>query len=168
MDAEIRRLDEADDFDGFSCGVAELDNFIRTYALPSERVRSSTTFVAAKDSQVVGFATVTANQVYRSELDLADLPPFPLPVLCLMFIGVHEPLQNQGIGSELIATVLAQAPVMAEMPGCLGVILDSRSMSRNFYERLDFQVMKPIGEPDGELVPMFLSLQKIRSGLGCE
>jgi predicted N-acetyltransferase YhbS len=150
----VRRLQQGDDVAEFSCDVPELEAYLREYAREGEAGRYSSTFVAIKDEKVVGFATVTADMLFRGRVNTDGFAPHQsLPIMLLTHIAVETRLQKQGIGSELMATVLQQVPHMAEMPGCLGLFLDSRQQSMVFYEKLGFVPMEP---KDAEYRPMFM------------
>ncbi len=80
---EIRPLREADDRTTFHSGDPDLDRFLVKYAGQNQfRHHIGTTYVAALDSRILGYATVAAGHVEADDLpsDLVrKLPRYPLP-----------------------------------------------------------------------------------------
>lgn len=83
---EIRALTKEDDRTSFSCGQADLDRFFEHYAGQNQfKLFLAVTYVALVDARIVGFATVAASSLERSQIPSARLqkrlPSYPLPVL---------------------------------------------------------------------------------------
>ena len=77
----IEKLAKRHNRDAFSCGVPELDEYLRRYARQNERAGISQHFVAvpaAGDSQILGYYALSAGSVAFDALpaDLANILVF--------------------------------------------------------------------------------------------
>ncbi|WLR51731.1 GNAT family N-acetyltransferase [Bacillus tianshenii] len=80
---------------------------------------------------------------------------FEVPAIEIMYIGINENYQNQGIGTEIIKGVIGQALEIAEIIGCRYVFLWAVPKAIPFYERkLYFESMNK--ERDGLRLMRFL------------
>jgi GNAT superfamily N-acetyltransferase len=171
-DVEIRPLSRADDRTGFSCGQPDLDRFFAYYAGPNQfKLRLAVTYVAAVQTRIVGFATVTAGSIERasvpSERLRRRLPAYPLPVLRLARLGVDTRAQRSGIGKALLRHVLTLALEQRDRIGCTGVVTDAKPEAVAFYERLGFQAVEGVREGllISEELPMFLGIELLAAAL---
>ena len=139
---ELRRLHPDDDRATFSCGDAQLDEFLQARAGQYQfKHRASVTYVLADDGTIAAFVTVLPGTVRREELGPSSrrLPPGPLPVLLLARMGVRTARQRIGLGERLVTKVLDLALDLARDVGCVGVVVDAKASARGFYERFDFR-----------------------------
>lgn len=175
MDApiEVRRLIESDSFALFDCHDASLNRFIREQAKQNQRRGTSTTWLAVQDSVVVGFATiVTATTSAAPLLAVGEKrlsERVPAPVLLLARMGSHkEPIGElpapKGVGSRLLRHVIEQAVALRELSGCVGVLVDSKPGSVDFYAKYRFVKLAEPPAPDAP-TPMFLSMKTIEAAV---
>lgn len=164
----VRRLEPSDDRSGFRSGNVDLDRFFQRFAGQNQfRHHLGTTWVAVARGDIVGFATVSA-----AHLEIADLPEptrrglpsYPLPVLRLARLAVADIARGSGVGRLLLRAVFALAWRMARELGCVGVVVDAKPESLEFYAKLGFRTL---AHRQGELgerpapKPMFLELAAI-------
>lgn len=165
---EIRALLPSDDRTGFSCGDHDLDRFFVSYAGQNQfKHHIGVTHLAVEDNRILGFATVTAAHIEIEDIPAGlrkKLPRYPLPVLRLARLAVDTSAQGKGVGGSLLRYVFALAHAMADMVGCIGVVVDAKQQAVSFYEKLGF---RPIDVVEGasparpEPIPMFLPLKSI-------
>lgn len=168
MELVVRRLEEADDRRGFRSGDLALDLFFERYAGQNQfRLGIGTTYVAVDGVRIVGYMTVAGSAIHAAEIPSTlrkRLPAYPLPVLRLARLAVHQDVQNQGIGGALLRHACALADAQARDVGCIGIVADAKAGAGRFYERFGFAVM-PVesGELDirAAAQPMFLPMGRI-------
>jgi len=169
---EIRALSKEDDRTSFSCGQADLDRFFEHYAGQNQfKLFLAVTYVAVVDGRIVGFATVAASSLERSQVPSARLrkrlPSYPLPVLRLARLGLDSRAQGLGIGTALVRQVLAIALVQRNAMGCVGVVTDAKPGAITFNESLGFVPVDGVREGllPSEPLPMFLAIETVAAAL---
>jgi GNAT superfamily N-acetyltransferase len=170
---EIRALRERDDRASFRSGDADLDRFFQQFAGQNQfRHHIGVTYVAVDEPHILGFATVAAAHIEIEELPAAarrKLPQYPLPVLRLARLAVHQSAQGQGLGLQLLRFVLRLALQMADDYGCVGVIVDAKPEAVAFYTTYGFLAVEPVeGGSDARPAPtpLFLATRAIRAAMG--
>lgn len=165
---EIRALREADDRTQFRSGNADLDRFFLRFAAQNQfRHYIGATYVAVDASHVLGYATVAPGHIEIEDLPAASrrqLPHYPLPVLRLARLAVDKSATGQGLGGQLLRFVLQLARRMAGEYGCIGVVVDAKPESVEFYGRYGFIPVDALaGRSDARPrpKPMFLGMRTI-------
>lgn len=145
---EIRALRTDDKRDGFQCGDVELDRFFQKFAGQNQfRLHIGTTYVAVRQTEIVGFATVSATSITIEDLPKSikkRLPNYPLPALRLARLAVVEAAHGQGIGKQLLKEVFQIAHEMAERTGCVAVVVDAKPTAIEFYKQYGFEPFETI------------------------
>ncbi len=165
---EIRPLRETDDRGAFRSGDPDLDRFFAKYAGQNQfRHHIGTTYVAADDGRISGFATVAPGNVEAEVLPVRlrrRVPRYPIPVLRLARLAVDESARGRGVGKALLRHVLLLAVRMAEDYGCIGVVVDAKAEAVSFNERFGFLPLEVVqGRLESRPLPtaMFLPLELI-------
>lgn len=137
---EVLRPDH--DVSAFECGVPQLDEFLRRFALSSQRAESARTYVARRGLPVVGFYSLAAGGAEHAEVPervRKGLARHPVPVVVLARLAVHRMEQGTGIGARLLRHALLQAAQIADMAGVRALLVHAKDDdARSFYERFDF------------------------------
>lgn len=138
----IRALAPEDDRSTFRSGNIDLDRFFQRFAGQNQfRHHVGVTYVAVSDDAIVGFVTVAAAALEAAEMAPArrrKLPAYPLPVLRVARLAVHEAAQQQGIGKALLRFAFELAHDTALRVGCIGIVVDAKEDAISFYRNLGF------------------------------
>jgi GNAT superfamily N-acetyltransferase len=108
---EIWPFDRKFDRSSFSCGKADLDDWVKTKAGQQERTNNTRTFLAVEGLKVIGYYATTA---YRLGLDEAaemygvGRRTYPIPAVLLARLAVDAGFQGAGVGSKLLLHALTQ------------------------------------------------------------
>lgn len=96
---EIRALRADDHRDGLRCRDVDLDRFFKKFAGQNQfRLHIGTTYIAVRESEILGFATLSATSITIEGFPKAvrkRLPKYPLPALRLARLAVAESAQGQ-------------------------------------------------------------------------
>lgn len=165
---EFRALRADDNRDGFRSGDVELDRFFHKFAGQNQfRLHIGTTYVAIRESEILGFATVSATSITIEDFPKSArkrLPKYPLPALRLARLAVAESARGQGIGKQLLKAVFGIAHEMADRTGCVAVVVDAKPAAIEFYQRYGFEAFEIISGELGDRpapLPMILPLGSI-------
>jgi ribosomal protein S18 acetylase RimI-like enzyme len=140
----IEPLDACHDRAAFSCGIEELDRYLRKQAGQDLKKRVAAVFVATADgSTAAGFYTLSAHMLHVGELPAAvakKLPRYPnVPVTLLGRLAVSKEFQGQGLGELLLMDALRQSLLGSQLVASAAVVVDSKNdEARRFYEKYDF------------------------------
>ena len=144
---DVRR----DDRERFDSGESVLDEWLRRYAGQNRRRDTAATWVIADaNNVVVAYASIAMTGIDRSAAPetLAKGAPDPVPALLLGRLAVDRRYSRLGIGTTLVAHVLATALDLNEKAACRAVVVTALTdKARTWWERLGFHPFDP-NEPD--------------------
>jgi GNAT superfamily N-acetyltransferase len=120
------------DREQFESGEPVLDEWLRRYAGQNRRRDTAATWVIADANDiVVAYASVAMTSIDRSAAPelIAKGAPDPVPALLLGRLAVDHRYSRLGIGTALVAHVLATVVELNEKAACRAVADDSGSGS---------------------------------------
>jgi len=130
---------------GFSCGISELDDYLRRFAVQDRRKGISTVYVlvdTGKPSLILGFYTLSAAQVDSAELSDADrkkLPRYPIPCFRLGRLACRMDHRGRGLGKLLIGCAVERCLQARKQVAAFALIVDAKSPeAKAFYEHYGF------------------------------
>jgi len=111
VDWKIELLSKAHHRHGFDSGQDDVNGWLKSPALQSQKKHLSTSKVLLDETNnLVGYYTLATSQVDFSDLPIEvakSLPKRQLPVGVLAWLGVDQSFQGRGIGKRLLATALS-------------------------------------------------------------
>jgi GNAT superfamily N-acetyltransferase len=126
----------------FDSGEPVLDEWLRRYAGQNRRRDMAATWVIADASDaVVAYASIAMTGIDRSAAppNVAKRAPDPVPALLLGRLAVDRRYSGKGIGTALVAHVLATAVELNTKAACRAVVVSAlNSEARPWWERLGF------------------------------
>lgn len=144
FDGCIEALSPAHERRGFSCGEADLDDYLRRFARQHAETRISRTYVAARDGVVLGYYSLSMAAIRRDHLPARhrnSFPNYPVPVARLARLAVDRHQQGGGLGGLLLSDALYRCLRLSEEIGAVGVVVDAKhERARSFYLRFEFEV----------------------------
>ncbi|MBF0621294.1 MAG: GNAT family N-acetyltransferase [Magnetococcales bacterium] len=133
----------------FDCGVTELDEYLKKFALQHSKKDISKPYVIlTKDgpARICGYYTISTAHVMRDQLpenEQKGLSGHPVPVIRIGRLAVDRTMQGQGIGSDLLTDAMNKAMQIADMVGVRAVIVDAKDESaKAFYAGFGFVALK--------------------------
>jgi len=158
----IEKLDASHDRTGFDCGEPVLDDFLRQFARQNARKGLSMTYVAVEPGSrvVLAYYSVSSGQVScdaLSDTQRAGLPRYPVPVVRLVRLATHRPVQRRGLGRLMVVDALRRTLKLADDLGVHAVEVEAlTAKARDFYRSLGFE---PLRDDDQHL---YLPVRTIR------
>ena len=150
--------------DHFDCGVIELNEFLRRYALASVGSGSARTYVALRGVRVVGYYSLAYGAVTPDEAPeriRKGMPRHPLPVMLLARLAVDRSEQGRGLGKGLLKDALLRTANAAEIAGLRALLVHAKDdQAKAFYLKFDFEE-SPIHERH-----LLLLIKDLRRHLG--
>ena len=128
----------------FSCGIAELDSYLRQQASQDAKRKVAAPFVMVdQERRILGYYALSAYGVHATELPSAlikRLPKYPLiPATLLGRLAVSREYQGQKLGRLLFMDALYRSWKSTDEVASVGVIAEAIDNSaRDFYVRHEF------------------------------
>jgi len=155
VDLALRRFRPGeDDFSGFDCGDADLNEFIRDDAPRLEQRDVTRVYVVARGNVGLGYVAIVADTVVlktpeRKKLGLDQ--PKNVPALKIGRLAVTKDLQRGKLGTRLIGIAYYQALVIRRPIGCRLLTVDAYAEKVPWYESRGF--VKNKGAPEDDKCP---------------
>jgi GNAT superfamily N-acetyltransferase len=168
---EVRRPELLDparhDRSRLDSGEPALDDWLRRYAGQNRRRDTAATWViATPEDRVVAYASLAMTAIDRSAAPrtVAKQAPDPVPALLLGRLAVDKDSAGRGLGTALVAYVLATAVELNAKAACRAVIVTAlNSRARAWWERLGFHPFHPDDPTETDL---YLLTSEIEVTLG--
>jgi len=155
---ELRRPEPVDpkvhDRSTFDSGAPDLDEWLRRYSTRNRRRNTAATWViTTADSAIVAYVCLAMTSIDRGDApsSVAKHAPDPGPALLIGRLAVDRSHAGLGIGTALVAHVLATAVDLNEWAACRAVVVNAIDQAaRSWWERLGFHPFDPAdpGNPD--------------------
>jgi predicted N-acetyltransferase YhbS len=139
----VRKLLATDQLDGFDCGQAALNEFLRRYALINQKANSAQTYVCCMDGAVVGFYSLAVGSVdplQASARVVKGMARHPVPVMILARLAVDIRHQRKGLGQGLLKDALLRTARAADIAGIRCLLVHAKDdAARQWYEGWEFE-----------------------------
>ena len=139
----IEKLRGDHDLARFDCGNDELNRFLKRFALANQHAQSAQTYVACRDTVVVGYYSLAFGSVapeQTPERVKKGLARHPVPVMILARLAIDQSMQGKGLGQGLLKDALERTVRAADIGGLRAMLVHAKDDSaRVFYEHFDFE-----------------------------
>jgi GNAT superfamily N-acetyltransferase len=121
----------------FDCGVQQLDDFLKRFAIANQKGGAARTYVCIEDRRVVGYYSLAPAGVAPSEVPdrvMKGQPQHPVPCILLAKLAVDRCAQGQGLGKYLFRDSLLRAfRAHEEIGGRAFLVHATNDEARAFY-----------------------------------
>lgn len=129
----------------FSCGVAPLDNYLKTQARQDVKKNAVRAYVlhTTGSNTIIGYYTISAASVELTDLPEVFARRLPrygvLPTMLIGRLAVDQRYRGQGLGGILLANALRRCYTLAQEIRSVAVVVDAKDeAAAHFYERYGF------------------------------
>ena len=122
--------------DGFECGEASLDNWLKKRALKNQAADASRCYVICSGRDVIGYYCLSAGAISHEAAPkaLRRNMPDPLPVLLLGRLAIDQRFHNRGLGQALLRDAMLRCVHIANETGVFVILVHALSESaKRFY-----------------------------------
>ena len=148
-------------------GEPALDEWLRRYVGQNRRRDTAATWVVSTpEGEVVAYASLAMTAIDRpaAPSELAKWNPDPVPALLVGRLAVDQRHAGLGVGTALVAHVLATAIDLNEKAACRAVVVTAiNAEARAWWERLGFHPFD-LGDPAGG--DLYLLTSEINATMG--
>jgi len=129
--------------DGFECGEASLNEWLKRRALTNQLSGASRTFVVTdQEARVYGYYAMAAGAVSHQDATpgVRRNMPDPIPVMALARLAVDQRFQGAKLGAALLQDALKRTVTVSHNAGVRALLvhaIDHRA--KQFYEHYGFQ-----------------------------
>lgn len=159
MDWREEPIGRHHDREGFDCGSAELNDYLRRYARQNHESGGAKTFVAVaarKPSRVLGFYSISPGAIEFAEVPAMltkRLGRYDVPVFRLARLAVDRSVQGQGLGGDLLLSAGARAIAVAAEVGGVALAIDAKDADAvRWYQR--FGALPLLDDPLKLILPL--------------
>lgn len=129
--------------DGFECGEAALDDWLKRRAMGNQLSGASRTFVVAdQGGSVYGYYAMAAGAVSHQMASSAVRRnmPDPVPVMVLARLAVDRRAQGMKLGAAMLWDAVNRAVAVSQNAGVRALLVHAmHERARQFYEHHGFQ-----------------------------
>ena len=171
---ELRRPERLDpkrhDRSKFDSGSPDLDEWLRRYSTQNRRRNTAATWVITDiDSVVLAYVSLAMTSIGRGDapLPVAKHAPDPVPALLIGRLAVDRSRTSLGVGTALVAHVLATAVDLNDRAACRAVVVSALDdAARSWWERLGFHPFDPADHDNLDLYLLTSEIEVTLRSLG--
>jgi len=171
---ELRRPELLDpklhDRSSFDSGSPDLDEWLRRYSAQNRRRNTAATWVIADaDEVVVAYVSLAMTSIDRGDApsSVAKHAPDPVPALLIGRLAVDRSHAGLGVGTALVAHVLATAVDLNDRAACRAVVVSALDdAARSWWERLGFHPFDPADDDNLDLYMLTSEIEATLRSLG--
>lgn len=138
----------------FNCGVAHLDDFLKTNLRKLQERSLLKGYVLVTDDkipEVMGYYTLSGASFERGHLNSRmrkKIPYSNMPAVLLGRLAIDQRIQNKGFGELLIVDAIHKVRATAGQIGIYAMFVESHPGASAFYTRMGFTPSSKAGDDD--------------------
>lgn len=139
FDYHYEKLNQHHDLSKFSCGVEDLDEFLKEDALKQQEQNLNVTYLAIHESEIIGYVSILADKIECKQIDNTIESKYKnYPAIKIGRLAVNEKYKGLGIGNEILASICELIKEISEEIGVSFITVDAYFNARSFYQKNSF------------------------------
>jgi len=139
---QIVLLSKEHNRNSFDCGVFELNEYLKKYALQNQKKKSARTYVIIIDNKIVGYYSLAYGGVSSVDAPLIltkGLGKYPVPVIILARLAIDLSQKGKGLGAALLKDALLRTLQAADIAGLRAMLVHAKdNTAKAFYQKFGF------------------------------
>ena len=136
------KLSSKHDLSNFSCGVEDLDEFLKEDALEQQEKNLSVTYIAIYNNRIIGYVSILADKLECKTIKKKNgIYPY-YPAVKIGRLAVDEKYKGLGLGNDILDTISIIIKKMSKKLGISFITVDAYCTARNFYSKNEFDHTK--------------------------
>lgn len=134
------KLNSSHDLSKFSCGVKDLDDFLKEDALIYQEKNLSVTYLAMYDGEIIGYVLLLADTLpYKKIKNKMTVKLKKYPAIKIGRFAISEKYKGQHLGQELLINTCNQIKKIANSIGVYFITVDAYCNAKGFYSNSAFE-----------------------------
>lgn len=139
----IEKLNSKHNLNMFSCGLSDMDDFLKNDALNQQIDNLNVTYLAMYKNEIVGFFSLLADKIELNDIENEfDLPYSTCPAIKIGRFAVNKKYNSLGLGTVLLDNLCYQIKRISEIHGVRFITVDAYCNVRGFYYKNEFNHLK--------------------------
>jgi GNAT superfamily N-acetyltransferase len=143
MDFKTEPLSPTQSVEGFDCGEAPLNDYLKRHALQSHGAGAARVYVVVLGGVVAGYHTLSAGSIEiqaASPRLLKGMARQPVPIILLGRLAVDRVQQGRGLGKLLLRDAILRFLHAAEIIGARALLVQAKhDRAADFYAGFGFE-----------------------------
>ena len=136
------KLSSKHDLSRFSCGVKDLDEFLKLKALKEQEEHLSVTYLAIYQEEILGFITILNDNIpYNIVKNNVETKYKSYPSVKIGRLGVNIKFKGLHFGTMILDDISRDIKELSEEIGIKFIVVDSYCHARKFYLKNSFTSM---------------------------
>jgi ribosomal protein S18 acetylase RimI-like enzyme len=135
-------MDKQHDKANFSCGIRELDNYIKQQASQDSKRNLTKVYVIIRNNKIIGYYTLSAIAILQKSLPediIKKLPKYPMPAILLGRLAIDQTCQKQNFGKSLLIDIMKRSLGFSSGIGIYALVVDAKNdIAKSFYQYFGF------------------------------
>ena len=137
----IVKLNAEHDLNSFTCGLDDMDDFLKNDALSQQDEKLNVTYLVMYDDEVLGFFSLLSDIIKLKDIENEyDLPYSTCPAIKIGRFAVSEKYASLGLGTILLDNICFQIKRISKFLGVRFITVDAYCNVRGFYYSIFLKV----------------------------
>ncbi len=129
------KLSTKHDLSDFSCGVDDLDEFLKDDALRQQEENLSVTYLAVYKTHILGYVSILADKVEYKKITNKKGEYDHYPAVKIGRFAIDEKYKGLGLGNDILDTICIIIKNMSKKLGISFITVDAYCSARRFYSK---------------------------------
>lgn len=134
------KLNKYHDLSKFSCGVKDLDEFLKEDAYNQQEKNLNVTYLAIYKDEVIGYVSLLTDKIKCKQIDKSIQSEYEsYPAIKIGRLAVNEKYKGLGLGNKILASISELIKEISEEVGVSFITVDAYCNARKFYLKNSFK-----------------------------